>query len=299
MATDIFAPTLVSRNENANSASNVMFVNLSDGTDSLAINADGSVNATVSATNLDIRDLVFATDKVDVSGSSVSITGSVTVTATDLDIRDLTHVSDSVKVGDGTDFLAVNADGSINAVVTATNLDIRDLAFATDKVDVSGSSVTVSGSVTVTATDLDIRDLTLAQDAVKVSANTTANGPANPIYVALGSGPITGEIHVYDETVVSANSTSNVDYTVVTALLLKGLEVSASGGARVTLQVGPIASLVDKGSWVIPKGGDAYQIKFDPPIEVPTTGTGTARLVKVNRENQNQSIYTTLMGIDA
>jgi hypothetical protein len=38
---------------------------------------------------------------------------SIIVTATDLDIRDLTHVSDSVKVGDGTDFLAINADGSI------------------------------------------------------------------------------------------------------------------------------------------------------------------------------------------
>ena len=58
----------------------------------------------VSATNLDIRDLAFATDSVDVSGSSVSITGSVAVTATDLDIRDLTHVSDSVRLGDGTSF---------------------------------------------------------------------------------------------------------------------------------------------------------------------------------------------------
>ena len=38
----------------------------------------------------------------------------VPVSATDLDVRDLTHVSDSVKVGDGTDFLAVNGDGSIN-----------------------------------------------------------------------------------------------------------------------------------------------------------------------------------------
>jgi hypothetical protein len=46
----------------------------------------------------------------------------------------LTHVSDSVKVGDGTDLLAVNNDGSINAVVSATDLDIRDLAFATDSV---------------------------------------------------------------------------------------------------------------------------------------------------------------------
>lgn len=69
-------------------------------------------NITVSSTDLDIRDLTFATDKVDVTGSDVT----ATVTAIDLDIRDLTHVSDSIKIGDGTEFLAINADGSINVV---------------------------------------------------------------------------------------------------------------------------------------------------------------------------------------
>lgn len=43
-------------------------------------------------TNLDIRDLVFANDKVDVSGSSV------TVSSTDLDVRNLVFASDKVDV---------------------------------------------------------------------------------------------------------------------------------------------------------------------------------------------------------
>jgi hypothetical protein len=47
----------------------------------------------VSATDLDIRDLAFGTDSVDVSGSS-----NVGVTATDLDIRDLTFADDKVDV---------------------------------------------------------------------------------------------------------------------------------------------------------------------------------------------------------
>lgn len=79
------------------------------------------------------------------------VNASIVVTATDLDIRDLSHSQDSIKVGDGTDFLAINADGSINITdnggsltVDAVNLDIRDLVFATDKVDVSGSSVSVT-----------------------------------------------------------------------------------------------------------------------------------------------------------
>jgi hypothetical protein len=64
-------------------------IRIGDGSDLLEINSDGSINATVSATNLDIRDL--------------------------------SHSQDSVKIGDGTDFLAVNNDGSINATVSATN----------------------------------------------------------------------------------------------------------------------------------------------------------------------------------
>jgi len=67
-------------------------VQVTDGTDTLAIDASGYVTA--------------------------NINGTVTVSATNLDIRDLTHVSDSIKIGDGTDFLAVNTDGSINVSAT-------------------------------------------------------------------------------------------------------------------------------------------------------------------------------------
>lgn len=97
----------------------------------------------VQNTNLDIRDLVFTTDKVDVSGSSVTVSGTATVSATDL--------------------------------------DIRDLSFTTDKVDVSGSSVTVSGTATVSATDLDIRNLSFAQDTVDVSGSTVAISGTVPV----------------------------------------------------------------------------------------------------------------------
>ena len=80
------------------------------------------VAVTVTATDLDIRDLAFASDSVDVSGSSV------TVTATDLDIRDLAFASDSVDV----------SGSSVN--VTATDLDIRDIDNATDDILVYGYS---------------------------------------------------------------------------------------------------------------------------------------------------------------
>lgn len=246
---DGFFPTLVSKDANANSLTNQMFVQITDGTDGLLINGDGSLNATVTATNLDIRDLVFATDKVDVTGSTVT--------------------------------------------VTATNLDIRDLVFATDKVDVTGSSVTV------TATDLDIRDLTLAQDAVKVSANSTANSYGNPIFVSFTQAPITGEVHNYNTATVAGGGTSNHDYTVVTALLLKAVEFSCSGSGKVEVQTGPVASLTTKYVGFVEKSGGNYQLTIDPPIEVPTTGTGTVRLIRTNREGASQDLYSTIIGIDA
>jgi hypothetical protein len=66
---------------------------VTDGTDDVEVNADGSLNAVVTATDLDIRDLEFATDSVTAhQGGS----WTVEATATDLDIRDLSAAQDSV-----------------------------------------------------------------------------------------------------------------------------------------------------------------------------------------------------------
>ncbi len=106
-----------------------------------------------SATDLDIRDLVFATDKVDVSGSAV------TVSATDLDIRNLLFATDTVDVS-----------GSA-VTVSATDLDVRDLVFATDKVDVSGSSVSFAGF----ATFANPAAVVVGTTAVQLNASILAN----------------------------------------------------------------------------------------------------------------------------
>lgn len=108
----------------------------SDG--SLSIN-DGGNSITVDASDLDIRDLVYTSDSVTAHQGGTwtidSITDTVTVSATDFDIRDLTHTQDSIKVGDGTDFLAINTDGSINAVISG------------------GIVITLSGSYAYAVTD--------------------------------------------------------------------------------------------------------------------------------------------------
>jgi hypothetical protein len=132
---------------------------------------------------------------------SVGISGAVTVSATNLDIRDLTATSDSIRIyantakdGSGTNYVPiVDADGNLQIdvlslpAITASNLDIRDLTSVSDSVSAVQSGTWNIGSVTtlpnitigsmpaVTATDLDIRDLTSVSDSVKVEGGNTAD----------------------------------------------------------------------------------------------------------------------------
>lgn len=207
--------------------------------DALAIGADGSLNVTdnggsltVDAVNLDIRDLAFATDKVDVTGSEVSLDsgtlaalesitvqngagaaavniqdggnsitvdgtvsisgnvtvdqgtspwvvgdggGSLTVDAVDLDIRDLSHSQDSVKIGDGTDFLAVNADGSINVQSFEGAYSSWTVVAASVDDTVGGTQLAaspLSGRLRVEIQNLGTQDIYIRQS----TGVTTSNG---------------------------------------------------------------------------------------------------------------------------
>lgn len=127
---------------------------------------------------------------------------------------DLDHAEDSVKVGDGTDFLAINsdgsigvrlsdgtdslainADGSINSVVSATNLDIRDLVHTADSVKIGDGTdflaVNADGSINsvVSATNLDIRDLTHASDSVKIGDGTDFANVTGDNYLQVFDAP--------------------------------------------------------------------------------------------------------------
>jgi hypothetical protein len=161
----------------------------------LDVNIDNASIA-VTATDLDIRDLAFATDKVDVSGSS-----NVAVT-----------------------------DGGGSLTVDATDFDIRNLVFATDKVDVSGSSVSITGDVNVTqgtspwvvsATDLDIRDLSSASDSVLAVTQTQFAEDSAHVSGALGQFML-GVRNDAGGSLVSADG----DYA--------PLQVDASGALRIS-----------------------------------------------------------------
>lgn len=309
-------------------------VRLADGTVTsqlLAVNANGSLNveqasaaslnATVVATDLDIRDLTSASDSVEVlQATPANLKAEVsqptaanlnaTVVATDLDIRDLSAAQDSVKISDGTDSLEVNADGSINITdnggsltVDATDLDIRDLVFATDKVDASGSAVTVTNTVAVSATDLDIRDLTAATDNVAAwikDATGAAFSATNPLPVSISSDNPGTEINDYASNgAVAGGATANHDYTVTAlkTLLLSQIQATASGKAKIEVQVesgvatGVFATkFVQFNSTANPNMG----IMLKSPI---TVAAGVrVRLHLTNKEATAQDLYSTISG---
>ncbi len=190
----------------------------------------------------------------------------------DFDIRDLSHTQDSVKVGDGTEFMEVNADGSINAVVSATDLDIRDLAFATDSVDVSGSSVTVS------ATDLDIRDLSHAQDSVKIGDGTD--------FLAVNSdGSI--DVRTSREGFGScANPAAATPGTSATQLITSALSNRASvilqNTGNKVVYIGCDSGVTAAKGIKLPKGA-SIELAYDDTIDIhgiTSTGTGEIRVLE-------------------
>lgn len=76
-------------------------VSITDGVEALAINVDGSINAVVTATDLDIRGLT-QTDEVTVfQGTSPWV------------ISDLAHTKDTVRLGDGTNLSAIDAQNRL------------------------------------------------------------------------------------------------------------------------------------------------------------------------------------------
>lgn len=96
--------------------------------------------------------------------TDVTGTANVTITAGDISVGIKHNGTDpsSVKIGDGTDLMVVNADGSINTTITATDLDIRNLT--------SNDIITVTGGVGQT---FDVK-VTLDNESVVITNSDIA-----------------------------------------------------------------------------------------------------------------------------
>lgn len=191
---------------------------------------------TVDAVDLDIRNLVFATDKVDVSGSSVSI-GSVSGTVTANQGTPNTTVNRwPIQITDGTDLALVTAAGEVNVFSTAQpGVDIGDITV-NNAAGASAVNIQDGGnSLTVDAVDLDIRNLVFATDKVDVSGSSVALD--GPTLAALESITVQNPAGASAVNIQDGGNSITVDGTVTAAPKLADLGVTATAavGVAVTL----------------------------------------------------------------
>jgi len=195
----------------------------SDDADNLLVNA----NLQVGDADVDNANPVPISD----AGGSITVDGAVTVSATDLDIRDLAFATDSVTVHQSV-AASLNMTEVNSAAILADTANI-DINMATVAGAVSGTEMQVDvvtmPTVTVTATDLDIRDLTSVSDSVAAVQSGTWNINNISGTVSLPTGASTSanqstmithlsEIEGAVETIEGAVSGSEMQVDVVGAL---------------------------------------------------------------------------------
>lgn len=263
-------PTLVSKDTSSNAVANPIWVELTDGSNAIGVTsnaldvniASGTVSITVPYSYQDDTAFAFTTDEVAAIGAVYDDTATNVITE-----NNVAHVRMTGK-----------------AILLTT--------IADPTTDSQRLAIDANGKIGVSS----IPALTLASDSVKVSGNSTANSITNPIYVqTVKTGVTATEIHDYG----TGTGNTNNDYTVTgTTFLLQSVIFGASGGMKAEIQVGPLATLATKAVGFIPHQGGTQQLFFDPPIEVPSTSTGTVRVIMTNREGSAMDVYSTIIGND-
>lgn len=250
-------------------------------------------------------------------------------------VTTLTGITNDVNIADGGNTISVDDSGGSLTVDSLSEL-VDDAAFTVATSSVTGIGMLADettpdsvdeGDIGIPRMTLDRKQLIVLADAttdsqrlgidssghaqvdlaavsvtaVPVSATTAANTALNPLYVKSVDEVVSAtEVHNYDtQAALAGDGTDNHDYAVVnTTFLLKRVEFAASGGMKVEVQTGPVASLATVAVGFISKEGGTGVIIFDPPKEVPVASTGTVRVIRTNRQGQAQDVYSTIMGND-
>lgn len=266
-------------------------VDLNEADDSVSVFQDTHDNLNLNA-NIQVGDTdVSNANPVPVSDAG----GSLTVDATDLDIRDLSHLQDSVKIGDGVDFLAINNDGSINAVVSATNLDIRDLDANTDSVSAflkDGGGIPITSTTTGLGQSLDV--------SLKDANGNIFGSAMYPLSVALSPNNDGEEVNDHDlgvNIVIGATSTHTYTVPASKILYLTQIEASASGRMKIEVRVETgvatntfVTKFVQFNSTANPN----CSIELKSPITVQAGVR--VQVLRTNRDLALQDVYSTISG---
>jgi hypothetical protein len=320
-------PTLISKDTLANAVDNPIWVELVDGAGA-AIGVTGTsldVNVTTSpvtitASDLDIRFLVQGSgnDNITVwanTGKTGLGTDYIPLVDADgnlqIDVLTLPSISFDTSYTDDDDFTVTTDkvtavgmyynDSSVGAIteghigIPRMTADRKQLMVIVsgDANDARRLAIDSSGNAKI---NIAAQGLT----AVAISATSAANTMLNPIFVQKVAGAVsTTEVHDFAvENPTVGSPVEYNDYTVSNTFLWRSVIFSSSGSMKATILAGPIGSLVTKAVGFTPHQGGTYQMFFNPPIEVPSTSTGTARVEMRNREGATLSVYSTIIGND-
>lgn len=251
---------------------------------------------------------------------SLTSTGALNsvVTATDLDIRDLSHTQDSVKVGDGTDFLAIAADGSIavtdnggSLTVDATNLDIRDLTHVSDSVKIGDgtdfAAISATGEVSTELTNAQGADgATAPSDTVQVGGKdgsgnlqtfkTDTNGQ---LYVIVDeSAGATNVVNYTTTATVGVGVAQNHDYVITSTKSLREISVLVGARGAVKVRVGNYngTTFTPKFTWFQKIQGADNVYSLSKYVSLTGDGTNAVRIEITNLDGDSSDVYSTLMG---
>lgn len=315
---------MISKDDNVNSASNTIFVSLSDGTNTAAISAGGAVSVSL-ASGLYAEDSAHVSGDVGFQALTVRKDTAVALAGTDGDYAPL-QTDENGKLYVTLDGESLNTTGGLaddSAFTVGTSLvsAIGALADETapDSVnegDVGAVRMTLDRKLltrVVGASDANRLDIdasghaqvdlaAVSVTAVPISANGTANSETNPVYVYVTDqdGATSTEVHNQNTATVASLGTTNHDYTVAGSYFMaKKVAAGSSGGCKIEVKAGPLASLVTYNVAFIPLGQGGYvEMNFAPYLRVPSTSTGTFRVAKTNLQGSSNDIYSTIMGND-
>lgn len=308
-------PIEVSRNDSANSASNTIFVSLSDGTNTASISAGGAVSVELSS-GLYAEDTAHVSGDLGVQMLSVRKDTAVALAGTDGNYAPL-QTNNTGKLYVTLDGETVNVSGGFvddSAFTPATDTVTVLAGFAdetapdsVDEGDAGALRMTLDRKLltrVVGATDANRLDVNASGHALVdlAGVNGSPNSETNPVYVYVTEqdGATSTEVHDQSTDTVGSLATTNHDYTVVGSyFMLKKVSFASTAGSKIEILAGPVASLVTKNVAFLPKGQGGYgEMNFSPALRVPVTGTGTVRAAKTNLQGSANDIYTTIMGND-
>lgn len=234
--------------------------NLSSTQDSVTV--AGSVSVSNFPTTQQVTGTVEITNDV---GSPISVNGNVsaTVTATDLDIRNLSSAQDSVSITDGGGSITVDGSVSVTGTVavsnfpttqsvSATDLDIRNLSSAQDSITVTGSvnvenfptTQAVSGTVTANLGTLN----GAATAANQTTGNTSLSSLDNKTPDLSGTWGYNAGLS--GTLVVAANK--RIMSITATAAPLVPASMTINGGQTITIPAGTSITIQPRANLIAP-----------------------------------------------